>query len=110
MRKSKSFYMWKSGKENRVCQMTLTFCFLPSLNIIMRQSVAPIRSSLVLSEAAQAAALARLQEKKKEIDAVAALDRATADLVERIAKLSDDCDVMAESGDSGSLAYSVEAR
>jgi len=44
------------------------------------------------------AALARLQEKKKEFEAVAALERASAMFVKRIEGLGDDCDVMADAG------------
>lgn len=50
------------------------------------------------SQAPSAAALSRLSEKKKEYDAVCALDRASAMFVKRIEGLSADCDVMADAG------------
>ncbi|KAI5986153.1 hypothetical protein EDD15DRAFT_2389958 [Pisolithus albus] len=54
----------------------------------MRHSVAPNRMSQVASQATNAAAMNRLLEKKKEYDAVAALERG----------LADDCEVMADAG------------
>ena len=50
------------------------------------------------SQPPSAAALARLNEKKKEYDAVCALDRASAMFVKRIEGLSADCDIMADAG------------
>ncbi|KAF9231907.1 hypothetical protein BU15DRAFT_55634 [Melanogaster broomeanus] len=67
----------------------------------MRQSVAPSRMSHATSLASQAnntAALNRLLEKKKEHEAVAALERASALFVKRIEGLADDCEVMADAG------------
>ncbi|KAL4073224.1 hypothetical protein V8B97DRAFT_1953163 [Scleroderma yunnanense] len=60
----------------------------------MRQSVAPNR----ISQAASAAAVNRLLEKKKEYEAVAALERASALFVKRIEGLADDCEIMADAG------------
>ncbi|KAG2142750.1 uncharacterized protein EDB93DRAFT_1088690, partial [Suillus bovinus] len=40
----------------------------------------------------------RLQEKKKEFEAVAALERASALVLKRIEGLADDCEVMADAG------------
>ena len=70
----------------------------------MRQSVAPSRTSHALHQLPNPAALARLQEKKKEFEAVAALERASAMFVKRIEGLGDDCDVMADAGAGG---YSI---
>lgn len=67
----------------------------------MRQSVAPSRISHTASLASQAnnaAATSRLQEKKKEFEAVAALERASALFLKRIEGLADDCEVMADAG------------
>ncbi|KAG1766919.1 hypothetical protein EV702DRAFT_1148471 [Suillus placidus] len=67
----------------------------------MRQSVAPSRIShaaSLTSQANNAAATSRLQEKKKEFDAVAALERASALFLKRIEGLADDCEVMADAG------------
>lgn len=68
----------------------------------MRQSVAPTRASHAASsinpQAPNPASLSRLQEKKKEFEAVAALEKASAAFVKRIEGLGDDCDVMADAG------------
>ncbi|KAJ3933081.1 MAG: hypothetical protein NXY57DRAFT_892846 [Lentinula lateritia] len=45
------------------------------------------------------AALLKLNEKKKEFDAVAALERTSSAYLERISGLADDCDVMALAGE-----------
>ncbi|KAG2091951.1 uncharacterized protein F5147DRAFT_619722 [Suillus discolor] len=67
----------------------------------MRQSVAPSRISHAASLASQAnnaTATSRLLEKKKEFEAVAALERASALFLKRIEGLADDCEVMADAG------------
>lgn len=68
----------------------------------MSHPTASLRASHITggsqSQAPSAAALARLSEKKKEYDAVCALDRASAMFVKRIEGLSADCDVMADAG------------
>ncbi|KAF9219561.1 hypothetical protein BS17DRAFT_717025 [Gyrodon lividus] len=67
----------------------------------MRQSVAPTRMSHaapLISQANKAAAMNRLLEKKKEYEAVTALERASAMFVKRIEGLADDCEVMADAG------------
>ena len=67
----------------------------------MRQSVAQSRISHAASLPSQAnnmAAMSRLQEKKKEFEAVAALERASALFLKRIEGLADDCEVMADAG------------
>ncbi|KAF7969157.1 hypothetical protein HWV62_28204 [Athelia sp. TMB] len=67
----------------------------------MRQSVAPSRASHAASSLHQppnAAALARLQEKMKEYEAVSALEKASALFVKRIDGLGDDCEDMAAAG------------
>jgi DASH complex subunit DAD2 len=60
----------------------------------LRPSVAASR----VSHAPSAAAAAKLIEKKKEFDAVSALERASAQYLERITALADDCEVMADAG------------
>jgi DASH complex subunit DAD2 len=66
----------------------------------MRQSIAPSRTTQVasLAHSNNAAAMSRLQEKKKEFEAVAALERASALFLKRIEGLADDCEVMADAG------------
>ncbi|KAI0031226.1 hypothetical protein K488DRAFT_52536 [Vararia minispora EC-137] len=64
-----------------------------------RQSVASSRAShLQSSQAPNPAAVARLMEKKKEFEAVSALERASALFLKRIEGLAEDCDVMADAG------------
>lgn len=64
----------------------------------MRQSVATTRSShgAALNSAA---ASAKLLEKKKEYEAVAALDRVAALYLARMEGLAEDCDIMAIAGE-----------
>ncbi|KAG6829452.1 hypothetical protein H0H92_004512 [Tricholoma furcatifolium] len=67
----------------------------------MRQSVAPNRAShgaFLNTQANSSAAAAKLLEKKKEFDAVSALERASALYLERIEGLGEDCDIMADAG------------
>lgn len=66
----------------------------------MRQSVAPTRASHAPqgSLPPNPAALARLTEKKKEFEAVSALEKASSLLVKRMEGLGDDCDAMADAG------------
>jgi len=68
----------------------------------MRQSIAPTRASHAISsinsQPPNPAALARLQEKKKEFEAVSALEKASSMFVKRIEGLGDDCDIMADAG------------
>ncbi|KAF6760085.1 hypothetical protein DFP72DRAFT_1166352, partial [Ephemerocybe angulata] len=63
----------------------------------MRPSIAASRASHIPS-APSAAAAAKLVEKKKEFDAVCALERASALYLERITALAEDCEVMADAG------------
>ncbi|KAK7472946.1 hypothetical protein VKT23_001050 [Stygiomarasmius scandens] len=68
----------------------------------MRQSILANRSSYAAGlnpQTNSAAALARLSEKKKEYDAVAALDRASTQYLERIMQIAEDCEIMANSGE-----------
>ncbi len=60
----------------------------------MRQSLAANRASVN----AHPAAIAKLLEKKKEYDAVSALERASALYLQRIDGLAEDLDVMADAG------------
>lgn len=64
----------------------------------MRQSVAASRQSQLPNSALNAAAQSKLLEKKKEFEAVAALERASANFLKRIESLGDDFDVMADAG------------
>ena len=63
----------------------------------MRQSVAPNRVSQI--HHSSTAALAKLLEKKKEIFAVSALEKASALYLERIEGLGEDCEIMANAGE-----------
>ncbi|KAJ7668447.1 hypothetical protein DFH06DRAFT_1181715 [Mycena polygramma] len=65
-----------------------------------RQSVAATRPSHApgLNAANSAAAAAKFLEKKKEFDAVSALQRASALYLQRIEGLADDCETMADAG------------
>ncbi|KAI0258686.1 hypothetical protein BC834DRAFT_974903 [Gloeopeniophorella convolvens] len=65
----------------------------------MRSSVAASsRSSQAPSQPASAALLTRLAEKKKEFEAVDALQHASALFLKRLEGLADDCEVMADAG------------
>lgn len=64
----------------------------------MRQSVAPLRQSHLPNPATNAAAAAKLLEKKKEFEAVLALEKASAQFLKRIESLGDDFDVIADAG------------
>lgn len=67
----------------------------------MRSSIAPNRVSHAHALSVQAnnpASVHRLLEKKKEYEAVAALERTSALYVKRIEGLADDCEVMADAG------------
>ncbi|KAG6857784.1 hypothetical protein H0H87_004200 [Tephrocybe sp. NHM501043] len=55
-------------------------------------------SASLNSQANTTAAAAKLLEKKKEFDAVSALERASALYLERIEGLGEDCDTMADAG------------
>lgn len=54
--------------------------------------------SQAASQVTNAVAMNRLLEKKKEYDAVAALERVTTLFLNRIEGLADDCEVMADAG------------
>ncbi|CAL1707848.1 unnamed protein product [Somion occarium] len=64
----------------------------------MRQSMASSRQSHAPPQAPSAPAQAKLLEKKKECEAVIALERASANFVRRIEALGDDFDVIADAG------------
>lgn len=64
----------------------------------MRQSVAALRQSHAPTPALNAAASAKLLEKKKEFEAVVALERASTQFLKRIEGLGDDFDVIADAG------------
>jgi DASH complex subunit DAD2 len=61
----------------------------------------------VLPPTNTAAAAAKLLEKKKEFDAVSALERASALYLERIEGIGDDCDIMADAG-QGKVIYRMK--
>ncbi|KIY53085.1 hypothetical protein FISHEDRAFT_33996 [Fistulina hepatica ATCC 64428] len=66
----------------------------------MRQSVAANRTSLYPQAHANSAALnSKLLEKKKEYDAVSALERASNSLLERMMGIDEDCNIMANAGE-----------
>jgi len=74
----------------------------------MRQSVAPNRASHSSSAphaSSSTAALSKLIEKKKEYDAVSALERASALYLERIEALGEDCNTMAKAGEGVSIYF-----
>jgi transcriptional antiterminator Rof (Rho-off) len=62
---------------------------------MMRDSVAPTRSS----HASSAAAQAKFVEKKKEYEAVTALDKLTSLMADRMEGLSEDTELMAKAGE-----------
>ncbi|KAF8875797.1 hypothetical protein CPB84DRAFT_1689482 [Gymnopilus junonius] len=65
----------------------------------MRQSVASNRAPHAPNSSSSAAAISKLLEKKKEYDAVSALERASTLYLERIEALGEDCDTMADAGE-----------
>ena len=68
-----------------------------------RQSTASSRQSHLPPQAAVNPALAaKLLEKKKEFEAVQALDRASTNFLKRIEELGDDFDVVADAGTGAS--------
>ena len=64
----------------------------------MRASMAVSRQSQLPGSVSSAAATAKLLEKKKEFEAVAALEKASTQFLKRIEQLGDDFDVMADAG------------
>lgn len=64
----------------------------------MRQSVVPGRQSHLPSHPANAALAAKLVEKKKECEAIIALEKASGKFVERMEELANDFDVVADAG------------
>lgn len=60
----------------------------------------------VASQASNAQLLAKLLEKKKEFDALCALERASSEYVRRMEAMSVDCEVMADAG-KGALPVAV---
>ena len=60
--------------------------------------MAASRQSHLPGSVASAAAAAKLLEKKKEFEAVVALERASAQFLKRIEELGDDFDTMADAG------------
>jgi len=64
----------------------------------MPQPGASSRTSTAVPGSASAPTSAKLIEKKKEYEAVSALERASALYLERIEALAEDCDIMADAG------------
>lgn len=64
----------------------------------MRASIAASRQSHLPGSVSNAAAATKLIEKKKEFEAVAALERASAQFLKRIEELGDDFEVISEAG------------
>ena len=64
----------------------------------MRASIAASRQSQLPGSVSSAAAAAKLLEKKKEYEAVAALERASAQFLKRLEELGDDFEVIADAG------------
>jgi len=71
-----------------------------------RTSHAPSSSQSQTQPPPSAAQLARLADKKKEFEAVDALQRASALFLRRLEGLADDCEAMAEAGIGASLPLS----
>jgi hypothetical protein len=74
----------------------------------MRPSMASHRASYaagLTSKAPNPAASLKLLEKKKEFDAVSALEKSTALFLERIEGLGEDCDIMANAAHGESSIY-----
>lgn len=76
----------------------------------IRQSSIQGRASHAPSQSFQSAspaAIAKLIEKKKEYDAVSALERASTLYLQRIEALGEDCEVMAKAGEGTCLDTSL---
>lgn len=69
----------------------------------MRPSAASLRSSIAAPPSAET--LAGLNQKKKEAEAVDALQRASALFLQRLEGLADDCEAMADAG-AGAWVFS----
>jgi len=70
-----------------------------------------MRQSLAINRAlpqANSAAAAKLLEKKKEFDAVSALERASALYLERMEGIGDDFDIMADAG-QGKIMHQMKS-
>ncbi|KAF8530472.1 hypothetical protein BU17DRAFT_79253 [Hysterangium stoloniferum] len=65
----------------------------------MRPSSAASTRASHMGAAGGLSSTARLMEKKKEYEAVLALDKVSAELVERLEALGDDCQIMADAGE-----------
>lgn len=68
-----------------------------------RSSVHPTRASHAGSlapQTSQSALLAKVEEKKKEADALTALEKLSAEYVRRLSAIDYDCMVMADAGKS----------
>lgn len=67
-------------------------------SLTMRQSMAPNRQSQLPGQVPSAALSAKLLEKKKECEAVIALEKASSKFLQRIEELGDDFDIVADAG------------
>lgn len=72
----------------------------------MRQSLANRVSHFAPPQSNATAAAAKLLEKKKEFDAVSALERASTLYLERIEGIGEDCNIMADAG-QGKVIHSM---
>ena len=64
----------------------------------MRASMAANRQSQLPGSVTSAAAAAKLLEKKKEFEAIQALERASGEFLKRVDVLGDDFEVLADAG------------
>ena len=71
----------------------------------MRQSIAPLRQSHLPNPALNATAATKLLEKKKEFEAVLALEKASTQMLKRMEGLSDDFDNIADAGIGKSYCF-----
>ena len=66
--------------------------------LIMRQSIAPTRQSHLSNSSSNPAASKLLLEKKKEFEAILALEKASTQFLKRIEGIADDVDNITEAG------------
>ena len=66
--------------------------------LIMRQSIAPTRQSHLSNSSSNPAAFKQLSEKKKEFEAILALEKASTQFLRRIEGIADDVDNITEAG------------
>ena len=93
---------WRESPARRDAAPTRTSSFDHHHQTIMRRSSAyPTRASHAgsqASKASQSQLLAKVEEKKKEADALSALERLSAEYVRRLSAIDYDAMVMADAG------------